>query len=39
LNCSDDAVVNLGREPSEVFFRTAFKKDAIHGHLRLRWAR
>ena len=35
----DDAVVNLGRKSREVFLRSAFKQDAIHGHLRLRAAR
>ena len=39
LNRRDDAVVNLGGESREVFLRSAFKQDAIHGHLRLRSAR
>src|SRR3989442_942255 len=39
LNRRDDAVVNLGRKTGEVFLCTAFKQDAIHGHLRLRPAR
>jgi len=39
LNGRDDAVVNLGSEPREVFLGGAFKQDAIHGHLRLRSAR
>lgn len=39
LNHHDDAVVNLGRKTGEVFLCTAFKQDAIHGHLRLRSAR
>ena len=34
-----DVVVNLGREPGEVILRTAFKQDAIQGHLRSRSAR
>lgn len=38
-NGPDDVVVNLGGEPREVFFRTAFKQDAVHGHLPLRPAR
>lgn len=38
-NRRDDAVVRLGREASQVFLRTAFEQDAIHGHLRLRSAR
>ena len=36
LNRRDDALVDLRRESREVFFRTAFKQDAIHGHLRFR---
>ena len=39
LNRRDDAGVNLGREPGEVFLGGAFKQDVIHGHLRLRPAR
>ena len=36
LNHDDDAVVDLGRKSSEVPLRTAFKKDALLGHLGLR---
>lgn len=38
LNRRDHVVVSLGRKSGEVFFRTAFKQDAIYGHLRLRSA-
>lgn len=33
------AVVILGRKPGKVLLGSAFKQDAVHGHLRLRSAR
>lgn len=39
LNRRDDALMHLRRKPGEIFFRTAFKQDTIHDHLRWRSAR
>ena len=38
-NGGDDAVVNLGRKPAEVFLGSAFEEDTIHGQLLRRPAR
>jgi hypothetical protein len=30
LNCGDDAVVKVGREPSQILFGGTFEQDFIH---------
>jgi hypothetical protein len=39
LHRSNDALMDFGQEPTQIFLRSAFKQDAIHRHLRLRPAR